>query len=291
MEQEAMLYEPLSEGRVHCYLCAHHCRIAEGSFGICGVRQNREGVLYTLVYGELISARSDPIEKKPFCHFLPGTRSFSIATMGCNFKCGFCQNWQISQVNKRDGGELPFRELTPEQVVQRAVAEGCASIAYTYTEPTIFFELAHDTAAIAHERGLKNVFVTNGYMTAEALDSIQLFLDAANVDLKSFRDEFYRRTCKARLTPVLETISGLKKRGIWVEVTTLVVPGENDSEEELRDIAEFISGVSPEIPWHISRFYPQYEYGGAEPTPVRTLRTAERIGTEAGLRHIHLGNV
>jgi pyruvate formate lyase activating enzyme len=276
VEKEAMLWDPLEEGRVHCFLCAHHCRIAEGRFGFCGVRQNREGVLYTLVYGELISARSDPIEKKPFYHFLPGSRSFSIATMGCNFKCGFCQNWQISQVNKRDGGELPFRELSPQEVVRRARAESCASIAYTYTEPTIFFEFAYDT---------------NGYMTAEALDSIRPRLDAANVDLKSFREEFYRRTCKARLEPVLNTIRGMKERGIWIEVTTLVVPGENDSEEELRDIAEFISGVSPEIPWHVSRFYPQYKFAQTGATPLRTLYAAVRIGREAGLKHIHLGNV
>jgi pyruvate formate lyase activating enzyme len=175
--------------------------------------------------------------------------------------------------------------------VRRARAEGCASIAYTYTEPTIFFEFAYDTAKIAHKEGLKNVFVTNGFMTAEALDAIEPYLDAANVDLKSFRDEFYRRVCKGRLEPVLEAIAGLKERGIWVEVTTLIVPGENDSEEELRDIAEFISGVSPEIPWHISRFYPQYEYGDSEATPLETLWKAEAIGREAKLRHIHLGNV
>jgi pyruvate formate lyase activating enzyme len=291
MDKQAMLYEPLQGNRVHCFLCAHHCRIADGRFGICGVRQNREGVLYSLVYGELISFRSDPIEKKPLWHFLPGTHSYSIATIGCNFKCGFCQNWQISQINKRDGGSLPFREFTPREVVRRARAEGCASIAYTYTEPTIFFEFAYDTAKIAHKEGLKNVFVTNGFMTAEALDAIEPYLDAANVDLKSFRDEFYRRVCKGRLEPVLEAIAGLKERGIWVEVTTLIVPGKNDSEEELRDIAEFISGVSPEIPWHISRFYPQYEYGDSEATPLETLWKAEAIGREAKLRHIHLGNV
>jgi pyruvate formate lyase activating enzyme len=286
-----MLYEVLEEDRVHCFLCAHHCRIAEGRFGFCGVRLNQGATLYTLVYGELIASRSDPIEKKPLYHFLPGTRSYSIATIGCNFRCGFCQNWQISQLTKKDGFSPPVRELTPEQVVEQAREEGCASIAYTYTEPTIFFEFAHDTAAVARQKGLKNIFVTNGFMTEEALDAIQPYLDAANVDLKSFRDEFYRRTCKARLEPVLRTIAGLKERGVWLEVTTLIVPGENDSEQELRDIASFLSGLSTEIPWHISRFYPQYEYGDSQMTPMETLRRAQAIGRQAGLKHIHLGNV
>jgi len=291
MIREAMLWDPAEGGQVECRLCAHRCVIAPGRSGVCAVRENRDGRLVTLVYGEVIAAHVDPIEKKPLYHFLPGTKALSIATAGCNFQCAFCQNWQISQAGRRKGGGLAGEPLAPGDIVRAALDQGCRSISYTYTEPTIFFEYAYDTAKAAKAAGLANNFVTNGYMTAEALQTIRSYLDAANVDLKAFRDQTYKKVCKARLEPVLETIRLMNKLGVWVEVTTLVVPGLNDGEEELRDIARFIVSVDPGIPWHISRFHPDFEYTDAPATPVRTLRRARDIGREEGLKHLYVGNV
>ena len=275
---------------VHCFLCAHHCRIAPGERGLCGVRENREGVLYTSVYGRPISTAVDPIEKKPLFHFLPGTTSYSLATVGCNFACAFCQNADISQM-PRDHGLVAGRPLAPEQVVEEALSAGCASISYTYTEPTVFYEYARDCARLATAAGLKNVFVTNGYMTAEALRDIDGCLHAANVDLKSFSDEFYRTLVGARLKPVLDTIRRLWAMGVWVEVTTLLIPDRNDGEDELRSLASFLASVSPDIPWHVSRFYPAYRLVGAPPTPVTLLERALQIGREEGLRYVYAGNI
>ncbi len=291
MKKEAVLWEKTGNGGVHCFLCAQHCRIREGAFGLCGVRRNEGGELFTLVYADAIAAHVDPIEKKPLSHFMPGTHTYSIATIGCNFRCGFCQNWQISQVSMRDSEGAVGTHLPPERVVEQAKRYGCRSISYTYTEPTIFMEYAYDTMELAHREGLRNVFVTNGFMTPEALELVAPYLDAANVDLKSFRDEYYRRVCSGRLQPVLETIRGMKERNIHVEVTTLVVPGDNDSLEELEDIARFIAEVDPGIPWHLSRFHPDYRYTSQPQTPVDTLRRARDAGSRLGLRHIHLGNV
>jgi pyruvate formate lyase activating enzyme len=291
MIKEAMLYRSLDEGKVECFLCAHRCLIAATKFGVCGVRENREGKLCTHVYGEVIAAHIDPIEKKPLYHFLPGTTSFSIATVGCNFRCPFCQNWQISQVKKKDKTLRGDYELSPENIVREAGRQRCQSISYTYTEPTIFFEYAYDTAKLARDAGLANVFVTNGYMTAEALKTIQPYLDAANVDLKAFSDETYKKVCGARLEPVLESIRLMKELNIWIEVTTLVVPGMNDGEKELRSIAHFIAGVSPEIPWHVSRFHPDYKYTQTAATPVATLRKAFSLGKNEGLEFVYIGNV
>jgi pyruvate formate lyase activating enzyme len=291
MIKDAMLWKALDESGVSCALCAHRCAISPGKFGICGVRRNDGGKLVTLVYGEVITAHVDPIEKKPFHHFLPGTTSFSIATVGCNFRCAFCQNWEISQASKKGGAGGGGFKLMPGDVVREAVAGGCRSISYTYTEPTIFFEFAYDTARLAREKGLRNTFVTNGYMTAEALETIHPYLDAANVDLKAFKDETYKKVCKARLGPVLDSIRLMKRLGIWVEVTTLVVPGLNDGDEELAAIARFLAGVDPAIPWHISRFHPDYEYTEAAATPVRTLERAFELGKREGLRFIYVGNV
>ena len=286
-----MLWRVLEEGKVECYLCAHRCQVAAGKFGVCGVRENQEGKLVTRVYGEVIAAHVDPIEKKPLYHFLPGTDSFSIATVGCNFRCPFCQNWQISQAGKKDKGFGGGQALSPEEIVQAAKKRGCRSISYTYTEPTIFFEYAYDAAKLAREAGLANVFVTNGYMTAEALRLIQPYLDAANVDLKAFQDETYKKVCGARLGPVLDSIRLMRELGVWIEVTTLVVPGMNDGEKELGDIARFIASVSPEIPWHISRFHPDYKYTQTPATPIETLRKAAALAREAGLKFIYIGNV
>ncbi|MCF7874187.1 MAG: AmmeMemoRadiSam system radical SAM enzyme [Candidatus Omnitrophica bacterium] len=290
MIKEAMLYKKVEGGLVYCFLCTHHCRIKSGDFGFCGVRQNVDGQLRSLVYAEAIAAGVDPIEKKPLYHFLPGSYSYSIATIGCNFRCQFCQNWQISQASKRDPNKFPGQKLEPAAVVEKALENNCKSISYTYTEPTIFFEYAYDTAKLAKEQGLYNIFVTNGYMTKQAIDKINPYLDAANVDLKSFSDGFYRKICKGNLEPVLESISYMKKLGIWVEVTTLVVPGQNDSEEELSQIAEFIAGVDKDIPWHISRFYPDYKNSDGRPTPMETLNLAYDLGKKAGLNYIYLGN-
>ncbi|MFZ2054728.1 MAG: AmmeMemoRadiSam system radical SAM enzyme [Candidatus Aminicenantales bacterium] len=291
MIKEAMLWRVLEEGKVECFLCAHRCQVAVGKFGVCGVRENRDGKLITRVYGEVIAAHIDPIEKKPLYHFLPGTTSFSIATVGCNFRCPFCQNWQISQVTKKDKRFADGQALSAEEIVRAARTRGCRSISYTYTEPTIFFEYAYDTARLARSAGLANVFVTNGYMTAEALRTIRPFLDAANVDLKAFRDETYKKICGARLQPVLDSVRLMHELGIWVEVTTLVVPALNDSDKELGDIARFIASVNPEIPWHISRFHPDYEYDQAAATPLESLRKARSLGKEAGLKYIYIGNV
>jgi len=290
--REAMLYEKLDRQRVACKLCAHRCVLNEGQFGLCGVRQNVGGVLYTHVYEEAIAAHVDPIEKKPFFHFLPGSKSLSIATVGCNFRCPFCQNWEISQSRPSDGKSgLRSTRLAVKEVVRQAMLNDCQSVSYTYTEPTIFFEYAYDTARLAKESGLRNNFVTNGFMTGEALETIKPYLDAANVDLKFFREESYQKICKARLQPVLESISKMRELGIWVEVTTLVIPGLNDSEEELRDIARFLASVDRDIPWHLSRFHPDYEYTQAPPTPVATLRKSREIGKAEGLNYVYLGNV
>ena len=224
--------------RVRCALCAHRCRIDPGGRGICGVRENRAGILTSLVYRTVVAAKCDPIEKKPLFHVLPGSRSYSIATVGCNFRCTFCQNHEISQM-PREEGRIAGRELTPAAIVELALGSGSRSIAYTYTEPTVYFELAYETAGIAREKGLRNVFVTNGYMTEEMLRLLAPRLDAANVDLKAFSDDFYRKQCGARLQPVLASLRKMKELGIWVEVTTLLIPGLNDGEEELRELAGF----------------------------------------------------
>ena len=288
--KEAMFFEKLDDKRVKCNLCRHHCVIEDGKKGICRVRENHGGVLYSLVYRKLISENIDPIEKKPLYHFYPGTTSFSVATVGCNFRCLNCQNYEISQLPKGIG-QIVGRDVAPEKIVEDALSHSCKSIAYTYTEPTIFFEYAYEIAKIATQKSLKNVFVTNGYTTREALTTIKPFLHAANVDLKSFSKETYKKLCGARLENVLDCIRSYKEMGIWIEITTLVIPEINDSESELRQIAEFIKSVGPEIPWHVSRFYPRYRLIEKPPTPVDTLRMAREIGLEVGLRYVYEGNV
>lgn len=287
---DAMLWEPLEDNKVHCFLCRHHCRINDGRRGICHVRENAGGKLYSLVYDRLIARNVDPIEKKPLFHFLPGSSSYSIATPGCNFRCMFCQNADIAQM-PRDSKIIMGRPASPHDIVADAEGTGCRSISYTYTEPTIFFELAYDTALIAHERGIKNVFVTNGYITKEALSKIRPNLDAANIDLKGFNPEFYRKVCGAELEQVLDSIRHYYEAGIWIELTTLVIPNQNDNPEELRGIARFIASLDKNIPWHVTRFHPTYKLADEPVTPLAALAAARRIGLEEGLKYVYEGNV
>ncbi len=290
-----MLYEQEADQRVHCFLCAHECIIRSHGRGTCQVRENRDGTLHSLVYGDVIAEHVDPIEKKPLFHFAPGSLAYSVATPGCNFRCAWCQNYDISQMPRDQqvmlgiAGNRP--ETPPEAVVKAAQAHRCHSIAYTYTEPTIFFEYTYDIARLAHDYGLTNVYVTNGYMTAAMLQLMHPHLDAANVDLKAFRDKTYRRYVGARLQPVLDSLKLMKQLGIWVEVTTLLIPDVNDSNEELRDAAQFIVGdLGPETPWHLSRFYPTYKMTDVSPTPESTLTRALDIGKQAGLHYVYAGN-
>jgi pyruvate formate lyase activating enzyme len=286
---EAMFYERLEGGAVRCFLCSHRCRISTGKRGICGVRENAGGTLDSLVYGKVVALHLDPIEKKPLHHYLPGTTSLSLATAGCNFRCLQCQNAEISQLPP--GAPIPGRDTPPQDLVVEARAAGAASISYTYTEPTIFFEYAMDIGRLAHDAGLGNVFVTNGFITPEALEVTEGWLNAANVDLKAFSDETYKKTYGGRLQPVLDSIAGWWRRGVWVEVTTLVIPGINDSDAELADIAGYLASVSPDIPWHVSAFFPTYRLLDRPPTPPETLVRARDIGVRAGLRFVYVGNV
>jgi pyruvate formate lyase activating enzyme len=288
--KEAYLYEKMENQRVRCFLCNHRCVIKEGARGICGVRENQGGTLVSLVYGKVIARHVDPIEKKPLFHFLPGSRSYSLATVGCNFRCLFCQNADISQM-PADRNQVWGEEMTPPMIVEEATGSRCLTISYTYTEPTIFFELALDTARLAVKKGLKNIFVSNGYMTEECLKEISSDLHGANVDLKAFTDKFYKEQCGAKLKPILRTLEIMRSTGVWVEVTTLLIPGLNDSTEELKGLAGFLSNLDPDIPWHISRFHPSYRLMNVRPTPPETIQRARDLGYEAGLKYVYTGNL
>jgi pyruvate formate lyase activating enzyme len=287
----AMLWEKKPDNKVYCFLCSWECLISPGKLGRCQVRQNIDGELVSLNYHHICAANIDPIEKKPLFHFMPGSTSFSVACVGCNFQCDFCQNWQISQMPLREH-RIDGEAVSPNNLVEIAQRNHCQSISYTYTEPTIFFELAYDTSRRAHEVGIKNIFVSNGYMTPQALETIEPWLDAINVDLKSFREDYYRRVCHGHLEPVLRSLRWLAKSRIWFEVTTLIVPEQNDSEEELRDIARFIAEeLGPHVPWHVSRFHPDYKMTGIGGTPTSTVELALAIGKAAGLRYCYGGNI
>ena len=289
--KEAMLYSPLEDGKVQCHLCNHRCIISPSRRGVCGVRENREGKLYTLVYSRAISLNADPIEKKPLFHLFPGSASFSMAAVGCNFRCLQCQNHEISQMPRDQEGRIDGSAVSPSKIVSLAKQYQCRSISYTYTEPTIYFEYAYDVAQQARQEGIKNIFVTNGYMTEEALKTIQPYLDAANVDLKSFNEKFYKEICGAKLKPILENLRQMRQMGIWVEITTLVIPTLNDSDQEFEEIAQFIVSLGPEVPWHISAFYPTYKMLNLARTTASALRRAREIGMKAGLRYVYCGNV
>lgn len=299
---KTLIFEQLKENRVKCGMCHHFCTIDNGRRGICQVRENREGTLYSLVYPKIIARAIDPIEKKPIFHLRPGSTSFSIATVGCNLKCTFCQNSGISQISrtysptiggypKEEPPEIPGVEIPPAKMVKQAVDAGCESISYTYTEPTIYFELALETAKLAREQGLLNIFVTNGFMSKEVIETAAPYLNAANVDLKAFTDDFYKKWCKARLEPVKENLILMKSLGILVEVTTLLIPGLNDDPQELKAMAYFIAdSLGVETPWHISRFHPCYKMTDKKATPIATLEMAYQTGKNAGLRYVYTGN-
>ena len=293
--KKAKFFKKLKNKIVQCQTCAHYCVISPGQRGICGIRENKNGELFLLTWGKAIAVNLDPIEKKPFYHFLPGTSSLSFATVGCNFSCPWCQNYEISQSTKDP--QLKFRlpilgeDWPPKKLVKTALSLGAKSLSYTYTEPTVFFEYALDTMKLAKKAGLKNNWVTNGYMTEKVQKAIIPFLDAVNIDLKFFSQRKYQRYCRAKLTPVLKTIKEFFKAKVHIEITTLIIPKLNDSEKELSQIAQFIADLSPLIPWHISRFFPAYKFQDVSPTPFSAIEKAVEIGKKAGLKFIYTGNL
>ncbi len=312
MLHEAMLYKPLKKGYVQCTACEHFCAIEPEGMGKCGIRRNYDGALYLLVYGEAAALHVDPIEKKPLFHFLPTQPVLSLGTVGCNFTCQFCQNWQISQsgheavaVDPRPSrfsetskvSRAPVSRANGQPAMPADLAAYCRQhaipmLAYTYNEPTVFFEYAYDTARLAHQHDIRNVFVSSGFESLAALEMIEPYLDAINVDLKAWSDSFYRQVCGTRIQPVLRNIEHIAARTqIWIEITTLLIPGLNDDEGELREMAAWLAGVSPDLPWHISAFHPDYLLLDRPPTPHSTLIRAWEIGREAGLRYVYVGNV
>ena len=287
---ENMKYYKKVEGKekITCLLCRHYCQMKEGQVGICGVNKNENGALKNLVYGHPIALNVDPVEKKPLYHLLPGSKALSFGTVGCNFKCPFCQNWDISQETKVNK-EI---EVSPQQMVELALEHKADSIAYTYNEPTIFYPYAKDIGVIAREKGLKNIFVSNGFETPEIIKDMPSWLDAANIDLKSWDDDYYKKVLKGGLEAVKDTLKRMVEAGIWVEVTTLIIVGENDSDEELTEMAEFIANdLGKHVPWHLSAFHPDYKMQDHEFTGIDTLKRASEIGKRAGLYYVYMGNV
>ncbi len=289
--KEATLYDHGRDNAVHCRLCAHGCTIAPGSRGLCGVRENDGGTLYALSYGRLVARDVDPIEKKPMFHFYPGSRAYSIATVGCNFTCQNCQNHFISQYPRQHDGRLVGDAAEPDEIIEEAVRTGCRSIAYTYTEPTIAIEFYLEVMRHARTADLANIWVSNGYFSHDAADLLLPWLDGINIDLKGISDEFYHRVIGGNVRPVLDSIERVHEEGVWVEVTTLVIAGLNDSDDALRWTAEAIAGISPSIPWHVSRFFPAFRMIQHAPTPLETLERARRIGLDVGLHYVYIGNV
>lgn len=286
--KEGFLFEQLDDDRAKCLICNQYCVLSEGKIGKCRVHRNKGGKLYTDVYGMLISSAVDPIEKKPLFHFKPGTFALSIATPGCNFSCLFCQNYTISQET-----DIALTRYTPpEDVVNQAVSYSIPSISYTYSEPTIYIEYLHDISRLAAENNIANTWVSNGFMSSETIKKMDGLIDAINIDLKSFSDDSYRNFCDGRLKPVLENIETFIKKGVWVEVTTLIVPTMNDSEEEIDKIAAYIASVDKNIPWHVSRFHPMHKMlRGYASTPLKWFDTAIEKAEKHGLRYVYIGNV
>ncbi len=291
MSQNAWLSKKLKNNKVLCEACSQACVLNEGEYGTCGVRQVVDGELQLLVYGLAAAVNIDPVEKKPMFHFLPKSRSFSVGTVGCNFSCKFCQNYEISQYPKEHNHKIVGQELSPARIVDLALDNKCESISYTYNEPVVFFEYTYDTAKLAHKNGLKNIYVTSGYETHKAIDLLEPYIDGMNIDIKSFSNEFYKDICGARLKPVLDTVEYAHNKGIWVEVTTLLIEGKNDSDEEIRGIAKFLAGIDTSIPWHLSAFHPMYKMLDVPRTPASTLHRAYKIAKEEGLKYIYVGNI
>jgi pyruvate formate lyase activating enzyme len=289
---EARFWKSLKDGTVQCELCHHYCSIRPGLPGKCGVRGNLDGTLFALNYGKIAAMGLDPVEKKPLYHFQPGSRTYSFASMGCNLRCSFCQNWTLSQP-PRETGTIEGRSMTPEYIVEEALRAKASSISYTYSEPTVFFEFMQDTAQFAREAGLKNIIVSNGYMSRECLDALGPLIDAANIDLKAFSDSFYRDLTDARLRPVLDNLRTIKHElGWWLEVTTLLIPGENESTKELEELTDFlVNELGPEVPWHISRFHPNYQMTDRARTESSVLQAAFDIGKSKGLHYVYIGNM
>lgn len=288
--QKALFYK-LQKNYIICELCPHKCKISKNKKGICGVRQNINGELISLVYGKATAYHVDPVEKKPLFHFLPGTKIYSIGTLGCNLKCDFCQNWEMSQVSKGKENEFYGINMSPKDVVKNAIANNCESIALTYNEPTIFYEYAYDICKTAQKQKLKTVLVSNGFINKQPITKISKYLDAVNIDIKSFNNNFYKKTCGASLKPVLEAIKHYYKKGVWVEITTLIIPGENDSEKELKQITKFIFSLDKNIPWHVSAFHPDYKMINKESTSPEILEKAYELGRKTGLNYVYTGNV
>lgn len=288
--KEALLYKKLADKKVQCQTCNHFCTIAPKKRGICGVRENRQGVLYALNYGKTIAAHIDPIEKKPLYHFLPHTFTYSVATVGCNLRCDWCQNWDISQSPKPDKPILG-EDIIPKVHVENALAYHCPSMAYTYTEPTIFLEYALAMMKLAKAKNLKNIWVTNGFMSPQTLETILPYLDAANVDFKGPDDAVYQKYCGAKAAPIMENIALMVKAGVHIELTTLIIPGVNDKPAQFEKIVKFIAKIDKNIPWHISRFFPAWKMMNTAITPLESLKMAKKIGQKAGLKNIHLGNI
>jgi len=291
MSAIAWLSHKLEDGRVACDACNQHCKLKEGEYGICGIRKVEGGELRLLTYALAAAINVDPIEKKPMFHFLPNSKVFSFGTVGCNFSCKFCQNADISQYPKEHHHEIFGQNLSPARAVELALEYGCKSIAYTYNEPVVFFEYTYDTAKLAHEAGLKNIYVTSGYETHKAIDTIAPYLDGMNIDIKGYSQSFYKNICGGSLKPVLDTIEYAHKKGIWIETTTLLIPGINDSDEEIRSIAQFQAALDPNMPWHISAFHPMYKMLNVPPTPSSTLQRAYQIGKDSGLKYVYVGNI
>lgn len=291
---ESRLYKKLKNNITQCETCEQKCALKENEVGDCGVRKNIKGRLMVLNYEKAISLQIDPVEKKPLFHFQPASYSLSMATVGCNFTCKFCQNADISQwtQDKREQENLPGQKISPKEIVQKAKDTGCKSIAYTYTEPTVFFEYALDTMKEAHKNNIKNVWVTNGFMSEKCLEKIFPFLDAAAVDLKSFSNNFYQDICSGRLKPVLRNLKTIKEKGVWLEIITLIIPGENDTPAELKKIAEFIHNeLGPSTPWHVSGFRPAYKMKNKSPTPLSKIKQAYKVGKKANLKYVYAGNI
>ena len=291
--KKSLLYKKLGENILECQTCAHFCKIAHQKRGICGVRENKEGTLYALNYNKIIAQHIDPIEKKPLFHFLPGTLSFSIAAQGCNFRCLNCQNWDISQGPKLTG-KIFGEKISPQQLIKSALENNCQSISYTYTEPTVFLEMALAIMKPARKKGLKNIWVSNGFMSEKTLNLIAPYLDAINIDLKFFDDKIYQKITGGRLAPVLKNLKEIKKRGIWLEVTTLVIPTFSDDKKTFQKIAEFIKKeLGENVPWHILAFSPQisWKLKHLPPTPEKSIKLGYQIGKQKGLKYVYTGNV